>query len=86
MFDDISLTQIASGGKRIFNVSGHGVVRIPHGSDPTLGVHAVGIFETILADQQDLKLRIDGESGAQTSKSSADDEDVRKKMRMTRNR
>jgi len=83
MFDDIPLTQIATCGERIFDVSGHGIVRIPHGSDPTLGVHAVGVFKTILTDQQDLKLRIDREGGTQTGKTTADDEDIRKKMGMT---
>jgi len=65
--------QVASGSERVFDVSVHGVVRIPDGSDAALSVHAIGVFETVFAYQQDLKLRIDGESGAQTGKTSTDD-------------
>ena len=83
MFDDVSLTQVAAGGERVFDVGGHCVVCIPDGSNPALGVHAVGVFEPVFAYQQDLKLRIDGEGGTQTGKSSADDQNVRKKMWMT---
>jgi len=42
-------------------------------------VHAVGIFESVFADHQDLKLRIDSKGGTETGKTSADDENVRKK-------
>ena len=87
MFDDGSLTQVAAGGKRIFDVGGHCVVLVPDGSNAALGVHAIGVFETVFAYQQDLELRIDGESGTQPGKSSADDEDVNMiasaKVRMT---
>jgi hypothetical protein len=45
-------------------------------------VDAVGIFESAFAEENDLKLWIDGEGGTETGKSSAEDEDIGKKVRM----
>jgi len=82
VFDDVSVAQIAAGGDRVFDVSRHWVLFVPDGGDSALCVHAVGVFESAFAEENDLELRINGEGGAEPGKSTADDENVGKKVRM----